>query len=124
MSTVDSHHARSREGTEPHDAEEAIDFRAVRAAVTEVNDTPLAALERPGIEERTRCMAAHVRRMIRENGPDRPPYATSIFRAAYRVLDSPTRPTTLDSDWAAWKHLQNLAYSAAALVELLDADTA
>ncbi|MFE5689113.1 hypothetical protein [Streptomyces sp. NPDC056512] len=124
MSIVDSHHARSREGTEPGDVKEPIDFRAVRAAITEVNDTPLAALERPGIDEQTRCMAAHVRRMIRENGPDRPAYATPVFRAAYRVLDSPTTPTTLDSDWAAWKHLQNLAYSAAALADLLDTDTA
>ncbi|MET7515744.1 hypothetical protein ABZS88_20150 [Streptomyces sp. NPDC005480] len=124
MSIVDSHHARTREGTEPGGTEGPIDFGAVRTAVEEVNATPLAELDRDGIEKRTRRIAAHVRRMIREDGPALPAHATPVFCVAYRVLDSPTKPTTLDSDWAAWKYLQSLSCSAAALADLLDQDPA
>ncbi|MFG2525930.1 hypothetical protein [Streptomyces sp. NPDC048527] len=119
MSIVDSPHTGSTQH-EPLTAEEPVDYTAVRNTVDDINGTPLAALDRTGIDERTAHLTGLVHRMIREDYPTRAPHVTAVFRIAYRVLDSPTRPTGLDSDWAAWKHLQNLSCSAAALADVLN----
>lgn len=99
--------------------EEPIDYQLVRDAVRKVEGLVLARTSRACLDANADVVTELVRRMIREDYPDRLPTTTGVFRAAYRVLDGPTNPTSLDSDYSVYSHVKNLGRTAGALADVL-----
>ncbi|MEV3853905.1 hypothetical protein AB0J38_06210 [Streptomyces sp. NPDC050095] len=101
-------------------SDEAIDFPAVRQAAGAVEGLELMATSRPQLVHHERILTGLMRRMMRENHPDQKVATMTAFRAACRVVDSPTRPTSNDSDYRVYSHVKNLARAAACLADVLD----
>ncbi|MEU6661283.1 hypothetical protein [Streptomyces sp. NPDC046821] len=80
----------------------------------------LVATNRANLDEDAALLAGLVRRMIRADYPNRLPATMAVFRAAYRVLDSPANPTPLDSDYRVYSHVKNLGRTASALADVFD----
>lgn len=100
--------------------EEPIDYQLVRSIAQQVEDLALATTSRASLDEDAALLTELVRRLIREDYPDQFPATMGVFRAAYRVLDSPANPTSLDSDYRVYSHLKNLGRTAGALADVLD----
>lgn len=101
-------------------AEEPVDYQLVRSLVQRAEDLALAETNRADLDADARLLTEVVRRMVREDYPDHLPSTLVVFRTAYRVLDSPTNPTTLDSDYLVYTHVKNLGRAAGALADVLD----
>lgn len=100
--------------------EEPIDYQLVRTTAQQVESLALAATSRASLDEDAARLTELVRRMIREDYPNRLPPTMAVFRAAYRVVDSPANPTSLDSDYRVYSHVKNLGRTAGALADVLD----
>ncbi|MFJ8931975.1 hypothetical protein ACIRLA_35935 [Streptomyces sp. NPDC102364] len=101
-------------------AEEPIEYQLVRAVVRKAEELVLSETSRGGLDADNRLLTELVQRMIREDYPDQRPTTMAVFRSAYRVLSSPTNPTSLDSDYLVYAHVKNLARAAGALADVLD----
>ncbi|MFE5025305.1 hypothetical protein ACFRAO_18660 [Streptomyces sp. NPDC056656] len=100
--------------------EEPIDYQLVRTTAQQVESLALATTSRASLDNDAALLTELVRRMIREDYPNRLPATMGVFRAAYRVLDSPANPTPLDSDYRAYSHVKNLGRTAGALADVLE----
>ncbi|MFD3562803.1 hypothetical protein ACFWVU_24480 [Streptomyces sp. NPDC058686] len=92
----------------------------MRTTAQQVESLALAATSRASLDEDAALLTELVRRMIREDYPNRLPATMGVFRAAYRVLDSPANPTSLDSDYRVYSHVKNLGRTAGALADVLE----
>ncbi|MEB8341304.1 hypothetical protein [Streptomyces endophyticus] len=101
-------------------AEEPIEYQLVRAIVRKVEELVLSETSRGSLDADNKLLTELVQRMIREDYPDQRPTTMAVFRSAYRVLSSPTNPTSLDSDYLVYAHVKNLARSVGALADVLD----
>jgi hypothetical protein len=101
-------------------AEEPIDFTTVRRVVADAEEMALAEVDRPALDQRQNLLTDVVRRLMREDYPDRRQSTFLVFRQAYRAVDSPMRPGPDDSDFLAYQQVKNLARIAGALADVLD----
>lgn len=128
MSVVDSQEARedaetasdgqAQQGPAP---EPPVDLDAIERAIAEATDTRLDVPSRAEIDERTKVLSEHARRLLREDyppGAERLPSVLAVFRSAYQLLAVPRTPTSLDSDYTVWMYSRNLAHALNALLDV------
>ncbi|MGD6761338.1 hypothetical protein ACOKM5_20605 [Streptomyces sp. BH097] len=101
-------------------AEEPIDYRLVRDVARQVEELVLAETNRADLDQEAALLTELVQRMVREDYPNALPRTSAVFRSAYRVLESPTNPTSADSDYLVYAHVKNLGRAAGALADVLN----
>jgi hypothetical protein len=91
----------------------------VRKVARQVEELALAETTRTSLDEDAELLTQLVQRMVREDYPDALRRTLVVFRSAYRVLESPTNPTSADSDYLVYAHVKNLGRAAGALADIL-----
>ncbi|MFE0130176.1 hypothetical protein ACFWY6_01040 [Streptomyces sp. NPDC059037] len=94
------------------------DIEVMQQAIDAAIQSPLSKLDRADLDEQSEELAEHLRRLLREDYPEDVPAVRAVFRAAYRILDTPMRPTPADSDYTAWQHWRNLAHATDAVLDM------